>query len=285
MTGVGAGVGGLLPSGTTLPPTPYLVGVLGALAVLVVVLYRRSPRVTGRVVVGLAPWMAAGAGLYALRQVEAVPAVLAPLTGSPTVYLTTAIVAGSVWALVADAPVDSYRLRTAPGTLLVTGSLALWAVLLAAIAVGGSRRTLTVVWPGIALVVGVVLGTLVWFLVRRYRPVQAARVGTAGLLVVVGHALDAVSTTVGLEVLGFSEQTPLSAFIFELAADLPTAALLGEGWLFVVVKLALAVGVALLLADYVREDPDQGNLLLAFVAAVGLGPGFHNVVLFAIAGG
>ncbi len=278
------GVAQLLPSGTTLPPTPYLVGVLAVALVVVAALYRRSPPVTGRVVVALAPWMAAGAGLYALRQVGVVPDPIAPLTGSPTVYLTTFLVAGTVWAAVARWPAEGFGIRSAPGVLVVTGALALWGVLLAALYVAGTTGTLSVVWPGIALLVGVALGGATWFVVRQYRPIQAARVGTAGLLVVIGHALDGVSTAVGLEVLGFSEQTPLSALVFEVAADLPTAAYIGEGWLFVAVKLALAVGVALLFADFVREDPNQGNLLLAFVAAVGLGPGFHNVVLFAIAG-
>ena len=278
------GVAQILPTGTTLPPTPYLAGVLVATLAVVLLLYRRSPAVTGRVVVALAPWMAAGAGLYALEQVGAVPAPLAPLTGSPTVYLTTFVVAGTVWAAVAKRPADGWRLRSAPGALVTTGALALWGVLIAALYVGGTAGTLSVVWPGAALLGGVALGGATWFVVRRYRPIQAARVGAAGLLVVVGHALDGVSTAVGLEVLGFSEQTPLSARVFELAGALPTAAYIGEGWLFVTVKLALAVGVALLLADFVREDPNQGNLLLAFVAAVGLGPGFHNVVLFAIAG-
>lgn len=278
------GVAGLLPSGTTLPPTPYLAGVLAATLLVALALYRRSPPVTGRVVVALAPWMAAGAGLYALEQVGAVPAPLAPLTGSPTVYLTTFLLAGTVWAAVARWPADGWNARSAPGALAATGALALWGVLIAALYVAGTAGTLSVVWPGIALLVGVALGGVTWFVVRRYRPVKAARVGAAGLLVVVGHALDGVSTAVGLGVLGFSEQTPLSALLFQVAADLPTAAYVGDGWLFVTVKLALAVGVALLLADFVREDPDQGNLLLAFVAAVGLGPGFHNVVLFAIAG-
>lgn len=37
------------------------------------------------------------------------------------------------------------------------------------------------------------------------------------------------------------------------------------------------------MADYVREEPTEGYLLLGLVAAVGLGPGVHNLVLFSIA--
>jgi len=38
----------------------------------------------------------------------------------------------------------------------------------------------------------------------------------------------------------------------------------------------------LLLADSVREDPAEGRLLFVLVAAVGLGPGAHNLLLFTI---
>uniref|UniRef100_UPI000299E622 DUF63 family protein n=1 Tax=Halococcus hamelinensis TaxID=332168 RepID=UPI000299E622 len=102
-------------------------------------------------------------------------------------------------------------------------------------------------------------------------------------LCVLGHALDGVSTAVGIDVLGFGERSPFSRAIIEFAATLPTASLLGAGWLFVVVKLALAAAVLVLLASYVREEPGEGYLLLGAVAAVGLGPGAHNLLLFTIA--
>ncbi|MCO8268932.1 DUF63 family protein, partial [Haloferax sp. AB510] len=113
---------------------------------------------------------------------------------------------------------------------------------------------------------------------------EAAAAGSLGLLAIFGHALDALSTAVGIDVLGFGERTPLSRIILEAAAALPTAEVIGVGWLFVLVKLVVAGFVVALLADYVREDPTEGALLLGLVAAVGLGPGVHNLLLFAIAG-
>nr|NIS28553.1 DUF63 domain-containing protein [Actinomycetota bacterium]NIU64024.1 DUF63 domain-containing protein [Actinomycetota bacterium]NIW25823.1 DUF63 domain-containing protein [Actinomycetota bacterium]NIX20692.1 DUF63 domain-containing protein [Actinomycetota bacterium] len=68
------------------------------------------------------------------------------------------------------------------------------------------------------------------------------------------------------------------------AGALPTAELLGVGWLFVAVKLGVAGAVVWLFADFVEDDPRQGYLLLAVVAAVGLGPGVHNLLLYAAAG-
>ena len=60
-------------------------------------------------------------------------------------------------------------------------------------------------------------------------------------------------------------------------------AVLGDAWLFVLVKLLAGAAVVVAFDDYVRETPTEGYPLLGLVAAVGLGPGAHNVVLFAVA--
>ena len=58
---------------------------------------------------------------------------------------------------------------------------------------------------------------------------------------------------------------------------------LGDGWLFLLVKLVVATAVVWLFAAYVRETPAEGFLLLGFVAAMGLGPAAHNLLLFSVA--
>lgn len=274
----------VLPEGFALPPLPYLVAVLLASALVAYSLFQRRPAVTEQVVVSLAPWMAVGSGLYALFQVGAVPAVLAPLAGAPTVYLTTFVVAGAVFALVADRRTDVFAHDSVPGVLAATGTLALGAVLVTALGVGLQRAPLRVLWPGVALVGSAALAWILWVAARRVRPEEMGWVGRAGALVVFGHTLDGVSTAVGLEMLSFGEQTPLSQIVIAVGDALPTAQYVGGAWLFVVVKLVLALVVVSLLGEYVREEPTEGNLLLALVAAVGLGPGVHNVILFSIAG-
>jgi uncharacterized membrane protein len=87
-----------------------------------------------------------------------------------------------------------------------------------------------------------------------------------------------------VDLLGFGERTPVSQAVLDVAASLPTAETFGVGWLFVLVKLAIAEVVVFLFADFVREDPTEGFLLLGAVAAVGLGPGVHNLLLFMVAG-
>lgn len=273
----------VLPTGFALPPPPYLVGLLAGVGVVGAGLYRQKPQVTDDVVLALAPWMVAGAVGYALYQLAAVPALVRPLFGSPAVYLTAGVGAGAVWLLAAsdDWAPAGWGLRSIPGALGVTGGLLAGTALGYAIQVGVARGGLQFVWPVGAVVVATVAAGLTWVGLWLVRPAVGAT-GRAGGLVVFAHALDGISTAVGADVYGLGEQSPLSRALLDVAAALPTADLLGTGWLFVLVKLGLAAAVVVLLADGVRERPSEGYLLLAGVAAVGLGPGAHNVVLFVV---
>jgi uncharacterized membrane protein len=288
----------ILPDGFALPPLPYLLALLAAAAGVALAAARRRPAVTPRRIVAFAPWMVLGSALHVLYVVDALPDALGPLAGTPSVYVTVGILGVGTWVAAdalaggggppADAPVGSTRdppsapdpvPRALGGVGLVLALAASVAVLL----VGAARGTLSPLVPVVGLVAAGVVAVAAWTaLVRAYPP--AAATGSVGALAVFGHSLDAVSTAVGVDLLGFGERTPLSRLIIEFARDLPTAPLVGGGWLFVLVKLAVVCGVVALFADYVREDPTDGFLLLGFVAAVGLGPGAHNLLLFTVAG-
>jgi uncharacterized membrane protein len=270
----------ILPEGFALPPLPYLAVLVLALAGVASGLARRSIEVTGRHVVALAPWMTVGSCLYVLYTVGALPAGVRPLGGTPAVYLTVAAVVSAIW-IVADA--SAALNDRVPSVLAATGVAAFVPILAAALRWGARAGSLTPFWPGVAVAVSVPVALATWVALERFVP-RIAVTGAAGLLAVFAHALDGISTAVGVDVLGFGEQTPLSAVIMEFAGTLPTADLLGVGWLFVLVKLAVIGGVVTLFADYVEEDPTEGYLFLAVIAAVGLGPGAHNLLLFTIAG-
>jgi uncharacterized membrane protein len=265
----------LLPEGFGLPPLPYLLALALGVAAVAVALIRERPAVTATTVLGLAPWMVAGAALHALFQLGAAPDALAPFLGTPAVYFATFVPAGAAWIAAIRAMPD----RT-PRALGVAGST------VAALAVAAVLWSASVVRPGPSLasvVVAIGLAGACWAALARAAPGAVATTGSAGLLVVFAHALDGASTAVGVDTLGASERTPLSAAILEFAGTLPLPESIGVGWLFVLVKLALAAVVVHLFAGYVREDPRQAYLLLAVIAAVGLGPGVQNVLLFAVA--
>ena len=264
----------VLPAGFALPPLPYLLALVLAGAAVGVTLWRRDPAVTDRRVLALVPWMLAGAWLHVLHVVGAVPGAVDPLFGTPAAYVTTAILAGAVWLATdgGEAPERSFAVAGA-GLALIA--------LIVGFRWGLAEGTVGVVWPAVAAVLGVAVGIGVWVALRRGYP-AVADAGGAGILAVTAHSLDGISTAIGIDLLGATERTPLSRELIELGAGLPPADLLGSAWLFVLVKLGLGAGITALLAGSVREAPREGRLLLAFVAAVGLGPGGHNLLLFAI---
>lgn len=267
----------VLPAGTTLPPMPYLFGLGAVVAAVAVLLRKESATLSTGTVLAFAPWMVVGSGFYVLYQIGVVPAVIEPLFGSPAVYATTFVFAGVVWLLALGRDDERQVLGIVGGFVaLVPFGIGLGA--------GAARGTLSPWWPLAGVVIAALLGTAVWYGFREVRPAEAEVLGGAGALAVLAHALDGVSTAVGVDVLGFGEQTPLSRVVLEVAGALPTAPILGVGWLFVLVKVALAVLVVWLLADMVREDPGAGNALLLLITAVGMGPGAHNVLLFAVLG-
>jgi uncharacterized membrane protein len=272
----------ILPTGFGLPPVPYLLALAFGAAVATGALYRRRPHVTAATVTALSPWMAAGGALYALYQAGSVAGVIAPLFGSPAVYVTVGVFAGLLWSLVAERPSDSWEPMGAPAILAGVGAALLGVVLVVAVAemTRGAVGTASVLSGGI-LLASFVVAAATWAALNRFATVSAT--GTVGPVVVFGHTLDGISTAVGYGVLGFAEQTPLSRIIIEAGGVLPGPELLGGAWLFVLVKVALGATIVALFEEYVREEPIEGFLLLGLIAAVGLGPGFHNVVLFAIA--
>ena len=270
----------LLPAGFSLPPLPYALVLLTGAAVVSVGFIRRRPPVTARQILGLTPWMAVGSTLHVLAVIDGLPAVIAPFGGTAAVYLTTAILAGATWLAV-----DAARPTAVPRWLAVGGGGLLVSTTAVALSIGAGRGTLAPAWPAIAGVTAIALTAAGWLVLRRLRPAATATTGAVGLLALFGHTLDGVSTAIGVDVLGFGERTPLSRLILDAAAALPTAELIGVGWLFVLVKIVVAGGVVVLFREYVADEPAEGYALLGFVAAVGLGPGVHNLLLFTVAGG
>jgi uncharacterized membrane protein len=230
--------------------------------------------ITGAHVLALAPWMVVGAAAHVLFVVDGLPTLLAPLGGSPTVYLTTATLAGGVWLTASAVTSEPERI---PKALAAVGTLGVVATLVAISAKEipglGAR------WAGLSLVVAVSFALVAWSVLTAVRPTVAS-IRRVGQLVVFGHALDGVSTALGVTQLGFGERSPLSRIILELGV--PSVPVFGDAWLFVLVKLAVSGGIVSLFASTVREAPREGLLLAAFVAAVGLGPGVHNLLLFSV---
>lgn len=271
----------LLLEGFSLPPLPYLVGLLTAAVAVGTGLYRRRPSVGARHILAFAPWMAVGSSMHVLYIIGGLPPVIEPFGGTAAVYLTVAVLVGGVWL----AALVTRPTQPSPPVIAAIGLLVLLPVVGSALAVGSQRGSLAPFWPAVAAVASLLVTGVAWSALGRLRPAATATTGEVGLLAVFGHVLDGLSTAVGVDILGFGERSPVSRWIMAGAEQLPTAETLGSGWLFVLVKLVVIGGVVGLFADYIEETPAEGYLLLGLIAAVGLGPGVHNLLLFAVTGG
>jgi len=134
-------------------------------------------------------------------------------------------------------------------------------------------------WPLVSVVVSLVLTLGLWYAMQRRLGDVTDRMGVFGAVVVFGQVLDAITTLVGIDVLGFTEEVFLSRVIIESTAQLPLTDLLGTTWLFVVVKCALVVGIVTVVAR--TDDATHGEqwLLLGITFVAGFGPALNNLGL------
>lgn len=272
----------VLPEGFVLPPLPVLALLLVGLGGIGVLLVRLHPPVTAVTVLALAPWMGLGGGLHAIDVLAVAPLSLQPFLAAPAVYLTTMLLAGIVWtvALYMENPLN----HSAAVLLGGAGGIGIIVVTLSIGYIGATLGTLSLLWPFIALVSGILVTAGVWWLFHRTVPSAATATGWSGIVVLFAHILDGTSTLVGVDILGMGERTPLPLQIMELAALLPVADIIGVGWAFLMIKIIIASFVVWLFANFVQEEPRQAHLLLAAIAAVGLGPAVHNLLLFLVVG-
>jgi uncharacterized membrane protein len=276
----------VLPSGFGLPPLPYLVVLVGGVVLLTALLVALEPPVNQRTVVALAPWMALGGALHALNQppIELYDATLSPLFGTPSVYLTTFNTMATVWLLLSMFGVRTGHDENISRNLGLVGTGILTVILLLSAITALRSNIIDPVWPALAVLVSLFVAAIAVLAVALWRTPLVIRARYAAPVVIFAHVFDGVSTAIGTDILGVSERSPLPRLIMEFAGSLPTASAIGSGWLFVLVKIVVALAVVVLMDDYLNEDPVEASLLLSLVAAVGIGPATNNVVLFLFAG-
>jgi len=269
-----------LPTGFALPALPYLVVLLGGAGLLTVLLVAGKPPIDQKVTVSLAPWMAIGGGLHAFYQIGVYPPLYEPLFGTPAVYLTTYVLTASTWLLLTGVGIVRGNEHTVTRNLGLIGTAVLVVLLVMMIAQSAREGQLSPVWPAVSIIVALVVAALTVLAISLWRTPVFVRTRYAGPVVVFAHALDGVSTAIGADVIGVTERTPIPRLIMDLAGRLPTADVIGVGWLFVLVKLVIAAAIVVSFNRYLDESPVEGTLVFSLIAAVGLGPAANNVFLF-----
>ena len=124
-------------------------------------------------------------------------------------------------------------------------------------------------WPLVSVLASVVLTVGLWSAMRLRFSDVTEQTGWVGGLVIFGQVLDAITTLVGIDLLGFTEEVFLSRLIIESTARLPLTDVLGTTWLFVLVKCGLAVGIVTLIAR--TDDATRGEQWLLLGIPFGAG--------------
>lgn len=276
----------LLPSGLVVPPLPHLIALVVAAATLASFLATLAPDVEQRHVFAFTPWMAAGASAHVFYQLEPAidvyPTWAEPLFSAPIVYVTTFVALGTVWTVLAFG--SSVNPDEDDNVAMFLGLLGT-AALLGLFGFAAWRDALVGIqpfWSAVALAITVPLTVGIYFVIAYTATSVVARTKLLGGLVVFAHALDGITTAVGVDILGTGERSPLPETIMELAGQLPVADTIGVGWLFVLVKLAIAIAIVVAFAEYLEAEPVRGNLAFTAIVALGLGPAVNNLLLFAL---
>lgn len=276
----------VLPEGFGLPPIPYLAILVSWTIIIAGMLYALEPLVDQRTVAALTPWMALGGILHALSQppIFLYGPVLDPLFKAPAVYLTTFNTMGTMWIILAVIGIRRNFEESVPMQLGLAGTGVMTVMLLLSAVTALRSGLLELVWTTGAVIGSLVISGLAILLVALWRTPIIIRARHAAPFVIFAHVFDGVSTAIGVDGLGIGERSPLPRAIIEFASVLPTSPVIGDGWLFLLVKAAIAMAVVILMDEYLAEKPSEGALVLAVITAVGLGPAMNNFTLFLFAG-
>lgn len=134
-------------------------------------------------------------------------------------------------------------------------------------------------WPLVSILGSLVLTAGLWHGMRLRLTDVTEQTGWVGGVVIFGQVLDAITTMIGIDRLGFTEEVYLSRLIIESTARLPMAELLGTTWLFVGIKCGLVVGIVTLVARTENASSGERWLLLGIVFLAGFGPALNNLTL------
>jgi len=270
-----------------IPPLIHSVGLLVGAGFVLVLLVAAKPPINQKMVLSFAPWIVSGAVLHVFYQLSQIykqqlfPSAVEPLFSAPAVYLTVFILMGLIWAVAAmfmtnpdGDRIAQYLGGMGVGTMVPLLGLLIWR------GTDPAVRPMEPVLPVAGLLISIGLSFVVMLLLGLWRTSLVAKMKYVGPLVVFAHLFDGVTTAIGVDLLGADERSALPQLLIDAAAGLPTASLIGSGWLFVLVKLLVASAIVVLFADYINEEPVEANLIMGLVVAVGLGPGTYNFLLF-----
>jgi len=258
-------------------PTPiHLFASLGTAAFVLALLAIVDPPVTRTTPIAVTPWAFVGAFAHHLALEGVYPDLVEPLFDGLLVGPTVFALAGGLWLLLRGVAV--FRDREEGGAYLVAcgvgAALGLGMVTVTTLSLDRGDALVLVGVPALAAVLGGV-GYLSLGLVD---PPGFARARLAGYLVAFAQTLDGVASALLVDGLGREVTRPSVEAAFALTTTLGNADVLGVGWLLVVPRLVLSLGLVAVLTRGRVETEVYRVLLLAALVAAGVGPGVTAVL-------
>lgn len=288
------------PGYTTVSTVGYMAVLVFMLLGVYFLLQRVDLRPYGEFVLALVPFMLFGGALRVVEDATdaAQNAGMEPALDYPlNAFLISPVIYGTVFVLALGALVVTKFLQRGGYTATYhypLGGMGLVALLSTLGYLTSLALTTThVEFHPLILLVVVGLATLialgVYYGAKRYAPYVNAGTGLVGLVVVWGHAVDGVANVAAADwVHRFYDLGPYGSkhvfnqFVIDTTARIQPQSLsdaIGTAWPFLVVKIAVAVGIVSLFDEaFVEESPRYSMMLLGAVIAVGLGPGTRDVL-------
>ena len=224
------------------------------------------------------------AGLEPAIEFPASAALISPFIYFTVFFVTLAALVVAKW-LEHTGRTDTYHY---PLGAIGAGILAITAGYLTFLAM----TTDYVGWHPLILVTVVGLATLiaggVYLALERWSPATNSGTGLIGAVVVWAHAIDGVANVLASDwtwvfgLAGYGSKHPIDRILSGILTSVQPAsvtAMVGDSWLFLVVKIAVAVLIVSLFDDrFMDESPRYAVMLLGAVVAVGLGPGTRDMI-------
>jgi uncharacterized membrane protein len=292
---------------STVSTVGYMVVLIFMIAGVYLLLDRLDVGSDKRLFYSLVPFMLFGGALRVVEDATdaAVTAGVEPVLTypvnvlfiSPVIYVTVFLI--TLAALLASIWLESQDVVTDRYTAMAGVGVAVLALTVAYLVVVSVQREYVEFYPQILVVdlgLASVLAYGLYVAADRYNPEINAATGAIGLGTLWAHAVDGVANVVAADWLpelghpspGYGAKHVANRAIIGITETLQPAALsaaVGTSWPFLLVKLAVALGIVWLFDEQIFEgSPRYAVLLLVAAAAVGLGPGTRDMlrVTFAI---
>ncbi|MCQ8903551.1 MAG: DUF63 family protein [Methanothrix sp.] len=233
--------------------------ILGVFVLLIHRTFRRyGIEFDGRFILATAPYIIAGSSLRVVEDAELIGPPISYLLITPLIYFLVAFLT-AIALFISRGLTGGYRLYSAIGIL--------WSLLnLFALLRGGVEHA----WVPLAVVA---LGSSITgcvFLLSRILPDRLSIPNNGcALSVILSHMLDASSTYIGVDWLGYEEKHVVPTLLIHL---------FGSAAVMYPVKLIVLLPLLAILDDSLRDDRDMWGILVLTLLVLGLAPATRNTL-------